>query len=184
MLPAQFEPTGSYSPRVFDRTRGYRLLAHAEIEACLEDLVTSLINDAYSEWLLDRQPRQSLFALLAYHEGTLGPVPDAISSTGSSARPLRARVKDARDAYVTRVRRNNGIRERDVLRLLLPVGVLESELDSAWLQEIDAFGEARGDAAHQALRTQQPPDPATEYEVVCDVVAGLRKIDARLTALA
>ena len=38
MLPEKFSPTGDYSDRQLDRARGFRLLAHAEIEAFLEDI--------------------------------------------------------------------------------------------------------------------------------------------------
>ena len=184
MLPSAFDPTGSYSDRVYDRVRGYRLLVHAEIEAFLEDAVLSVAKQAYTDWLVDRRPRQSLIALLAYHEGSTDPVPDAISKTGASSTPLRSRIKDATDAHSTWVRmKNNGIREKNVLRLVLPVGILESDLDAAWLQTIDGFGSARGDTAHQALRTQQPHDPAAEARTVKEIVEGLRKLDARLVAL-
>jgi len=185
MLPAKLDPTRSYTPREYDRTRGYRLLVHAELEACLEDLVIGVANQACKSWTLDRRPRQCLIALLAYYEGNLGAVPDEISNAGSSTKPLRTRLKVARDNYVTWVRmNNNGIRESNILRLVLPVGVLESDLDAGWLQTMDAFGSARGDTAHQALRTQQPPDPTAEYQTVQDIVAGFRKVDAKLSALA
>jgi hypothetical protein len=143
------------------------------------------VNGAYGAWQIDRRPRQCLIALLAYHEGDLGPMPEEISASRASATPLRTRLKHARDQYTQWVQtKNNGIREPNVLRLLLPTGVLESDLDPGWLQTIDGFGNARGDTAHQALRTQQPPDPATEHQTVAAIVAGLRKVDARLTELA
>jgi hypothetical protein len=182
MLPSSFDPTGSYSLRQFDRARGYRLLAHAEIEACLEDLAIGHLNDAFDAWMVDRRPRTCLIALLAYHEGNLGEIPTTISGTGTSATPLRSRMRDARDQYIRWVRtQNHGIREANILRLLLPVGIMESDLDQAWLQQIDAFGSARGDTAHQALRTQQPPDPSNEYQTVRGIVAGMRKVDRLLS---
>lgn len=159
-------------------------MAHAEIEACVEDLATGVASTACNLWLADRRPRQCVISLLAYHDGKLGNIPSTISETGTSESPLRVRVAAARDQYIRSVKtQNHGIREENILRVLLPVGVLESDLDSAWLQEIDAFGSARGDTAHQALRTQQPPDPAAEYATVRRIVVGLRKVDTRLAAL-
>jgi hypothetical protein len=185
MLPAQFDPTGSYSDRQFDRARGFRLLAHAEIEACIEDLATSTATAAYSSWFIDRQPRQCLLALLAYYEGALFKMPSEISTNRASESPLRVRVKAAKDHYVNwATSQNHGIREENILRLLLPVGILESDLDPAWLQLVDAFGTDRGATAHQARRTQHPPDPATELQTVRGIARGLRTIDERLSALA
>lgn len=184
LLPRPFDPTGSYTDRQFDRTRAYRLLAHAEIECCIEDLATTAVNRACSSWQADRRARQCVIALLAYHEEGLGPVPEEISTSRASPRPLRARVEIARQTYNDWVRnKNHGVREKNVLRLLLPAGVLESDLDPAWLQIIDGFGDARGDTAHQPQRTQQPPDPASEYNTVSAIVAGMRKLDILLTEL-
>jgi hypothetical protein len=70
-----------------------------------------------------------------------------------------------------------------LLRLLLPVGVQEHELDRTWLATIDSFGSVRGDTAHQAMRTQQPPDPANELAIVRQIVTGLRQLDELLTNL-
>lgn len=182
MLPKTFDPTGSYSKRQFDQARGYRLLAHAEIESCLEDLAVTTVNGAYKAWQFDRKPRKCLISLLAYHDGKLGGLPD--SKTAAEDTPLRDRLDDAHKAYVQRIMMtNHGIREANVLSILLPTGILESDLDSAWLQTIDAFGAARGGTAHRAGQTVQPPDPKSEYDTVTVIVTGLRKIDERLRKL-
>lgn len=186
-LPRTFSPTGQYTDRQYDQARGYRLLAHAEIEACIEDLVADLVTTAYKAWQTDRRPRACIIALLAYHGESLGPVPEGISTRpgGASETPLRVRVDIARKVYVNHVRQpNNGVREKDVLKLLLPVGILESDLNSAWLQTIDSFGDLRGTTAHQALKTQQPLDPAQELRMVTEIVTGLRAIDEKLQNLA
>ena len=44
----------------------------------------------------------------------------------------------------TNVQQNHGIRTKNVLSLALPVGIFESDLDAAWLTEMDAFGVDRG----------------------------------------
>src|SRR5690242_16726393 len=72
LLPAKFDPTSPYSDRQYDRVRGYRLLAHAEIEACIEDLVRDTVIAAWTGWSTDARPRTCLMALVAYYEGDLG----------------------------------------------------------------------------------------------------------------
>lgn len=183
MMPATLDPTGSYSERQFDRVRGFRLLAHAEIEACIEDLAMSAINSAYKAWKTDRKPRQCLLSLVAYHDASLGAVPETIQNGGSTT-PLRERIDVARKDYVAWVRgKNHGVRERNLLKILLPVGVLESDLDSAWLQIMDSFGEDRGRLAHSARQIQQPPDPSDELRTIAAIVAGVKRLDICLQAL-
>jgi hypothetical protein len=186
-LPRKFDPTGSYSPRVIDRARAYRLLAHAEIEACVEDLARDLADTQYRAWETDRKPRTCLLALVSFYDSAKLPdVPEAMPASLGRATPgfMKARIETARAAYMRRVAANNGVKEKDLLQLLLPVGVQEYELDRTWLATMDSFGSARGDTAHQSFKTQQPPDPASELALVGHVVAGLRKVDDVLGRLA
>jgi hypothetical protein len=182
VLPKSFDPTGSYPARIHDRARGFRLLAHAEIEACLEDLAVDTVNAVYTDWLQDRRPRTTLTALATFSEKRFSP-PEALPPD-PKALPLRMRLDEARKAYVTWVKmKNNGIREENVLRILLPVGIREFELDAAWLATIDSFGQARGATAHSAGRPQTPPDPAAELQTVRDIVKGITPLDRRLNQL-
>lgn len=181
-LPRKFNPTGAYPARIFDRTRGFRLLAHAEIEACLEDLGVATVNAAFEGWMVDKRPRATLIALLAFTEkksvGIAGSLP------AESKHTLQGRLDELRNAYVGMIRGyNNGIREKDVLRILLPAGIREQEIDPAWLEAIDAFGRARGSTAHGAGKPQTPPDPASELKTVRAIVNGLIPLDQRLSAL-
>lgn len=182
LLPKTFDPTGTYSDRVYDRARGFRVLAHAEIESCVEDLGIDTVNAAYEAWKLDRKPRSALIALLAYSQRNLGGPPAGLGQGGAG--PLRDRMKTVRDDYVRYVKiDNNGIKEANVLAVLLPAGILESDLDPAWLSTIDSFGARRGDTAHGTGGTQQPPDPAQELNTVRSILSGLARLDEKLAHL-
>lgn len=181
-LPAKFDDTGAYSDRIFDRTRGFRVLAHAEIEACLEDLGVETVNSAFRAWSTDQKPRTTLTALMTFSRSKGLGVPDELQR--EQEHTLRGRLDTVRKAYVNWVKtENHGVREANVLGILLPAGIREHEIDSAWLEKIDSFGSARGDTAHRAGRPQVPPDPKSELETVRDIVAGLVPLDARLSAL-
>jgi len=79
---------------------------------------------------------------------------------------------------------NHGIKERNVLKLLLPVGIREHEIETAWLATIDSFGSDRGTTAHQsASKPQALPDPKSELETVKAIVKGMIPIDRRLAEL-
>jgi hypothetical protein len=181
-LPAKFHETGVYPDRVFDRTRGFRVLAHAEIEACLEDLGVETVNAAFSAWTQDQKPRTTLTALMTFTRAKSLGVPEVLQR--ESKYTLRARLDSHRKTYVNWVKmENHGVRESNVLGILLPAGIREHEIDSAWLEKIDAFGSARGNTAHQAGRPQTLPDPKDELQTVRTIVQGLVPVDARLSAL-
>jgi hypothetical protein len=181
-LPAQFDETGAYADRIFDRTRGFRVLAHAEIEACLEDLGVETVNAAFQGWSTDQKPRTTLTALMTFARSKGLGVPDELQTEPRYT--LRGRLDDVRKAYVNWVKtENHGVRESNVLGILLPTGIREHEIDRAWLERIDSFGSARGNTAHRAGRPQAPPDPKSELETVRSIVNGLVPIDARLSAL-
>lgn len=187
LLPSAFDPTSPYTPRQVDRTFAYRLLAHAELEHCLEQLVVFTVAEAWSRYRSDHKPRTSLLALVAYYEGQLGGPPETLQPGAVAKKVLSSldeRIDKARHHHVGFVvRQNNGMTERNVLRLLMPVGVHGHELDPAWLNDVEAFSVARGSAAHQSGRVQQIPDPETEYKRVHSIARGMRHIDERLTNL-
>ena len=182
LLPRSFDPTGSYPEFVYDRARGYRLLAHAELEACLEDVVFNLATDSVKEWISTGNVSQVLLSLLAFCEGKQEGVPRSLPQTGPPE--LQCRIDRARAKFCSYVRHeNHGLREVNILRLLLPVGVREVDIDRVWLNTIDSFGQYRGDVAHRSMKTVQPPDPLNEYQTVTQIRDGVKVIDTKLMAL-
>ncbi len=181
-LPKQFDPTGSYTPRQSDRARAFRLLAHAEIESYLEDVVKEAANVAFEMWRTGAGISSSLVAMIAFVDENLGAVPETKDLTGE--RELTKRIRLSRDKFNKYAfARNHGITERDVLKLLLPVGISEKDIDSTWLATIDSFGQSRGRTAHRSKRVDQPPDPRNEYEIVSQIIDGLMVIDQELLEL-
>ena len=179
LLPKQFDPTGSYRPRQFDRARAFRLLTHAEIEWYLEQVVFETANKAYDIWSTRGLITEPIVAMLAYHEGQTSTIPETLSGAGPP--DLQNRIQKSRDYINTYARvRNNGIRERQILRLLLPVGIKEADIDPVWLSTTDSFGHNRGESAHRSNKVTNPPDPQNELTTVMQVVDGLLNIDELL----
>ena len=75
---------------------------------------------------------------------------------------------------------NHGIRERNILRLLLPIGINEYDIDTTWLSTTDSFSQDRGESAHRSNRVANPLDPKTEHDRVGQILEGLMAIDHRL----
>lgn len=173
MLPKAFSPTGDYSPVQLDKARGYRLLVHAEIEAFLEDRATDLASRAFNGWRADFKPRHTITALLAFcriADKNYGTVAECVGAAFATFN------------YV--IRHNHGVKEEDVLRFLLPVGVEKTQLDATWLSTLSSFGTARGEIAHSSVRAHQPIDPRTEYDTVTNkILPGLKILDELMTAI-
>ncbi len=186
MLPVRLARPEDFTPREYDRARGFKLLAHAEIEAFLEQRVVDTVNAAHTAWKCDQKPRHCLIALVAYREKGFGGVPASVTNDGKKSRDLllRDRINEARKEFTTFVSQNNhGIREKNVLKLLLPVGLREHQLPSDWLEQMNSFGDSRAEAAHGSA-VKYRPDIKGEWEQVVAILTGLKKVDQELTKLA
>jgi hypothetical protein len=177
--------TGDYTAAEYDRTRAFRVLAHAEIEACLEDIAFAVADTSNKKWQIDRRARKSLLALMAYYEGKRE-LPSLLIPGKRTPQELRHLIENARNEYCNRLRQdNNGIREANILAILLPVGITLAQINSTWLATTDSFGQDRGATAHQsAVRSTSLPDPKAESSTVGQVVSGLAGIDELLLVLA
>ena len=181
LLPKVFSPTGSYYVQQYDKVRAYRLLAHAEVESYLEDRAREVAMSAYNKWQINHRPRSVLISLLAFHLQQDGLSAQKMKEVLAGARQhTDDSVKSANQAYNKMLSDNNGIKEENILRILLPLGIEATDIDSVWLTTIHDFGKQRGETAHTSIRTQQPPDPQSEFRIVSDIVVGLKKIDQKL----
>ncbi len=48
---------------------------------------------------------------------------------------------------------------------------------------MDLFGENRGGWAHTSVKTQQPPDPLSQWKDVNFLLGGLKDLDERVSKL-
>ncbi len=190
LLPP-LNPTGEYSD--FDRigTAAYRVLVHAEIESYLEDRALEIAHHAHRAWKLGVVTRP-LLALLAFsgHEmalppRTLSPPQPTQAKTWSDHIEVDNKVQCALTTYNHEVRVNNhGIREANLLRLLLPIGISPAKLDPMLLVQLDSYGAKRGEVAHSSLTSvKQALDPQTEVSDVQQLLAEIDKLDDELSNL-
>ena len=179
LLPKKFDPTGSYSERQIDRTAAFKLLAHAEIEWYLEEIVVETANWAFDNWQQRGLVTEPLVAMLTYVDGDLG-LPPKIRPSGSN-RDLDKRLETAKNRLNAYAKgNNNGIREENILRLLLSVGISEVDIDQTWLATTNSFGQRRGEIAHSSKQIYSPPNPEDELNTVNQIVNGLLDIDDKL----
>ncbi|MFJ4715660.1 HEPN domain-containing protein [Streptomyces sp. NPDC088785] len=184
-LPERFEPTGSYEQCVHEHARAFRVLAHAEFESFIEDRVVEVIDLAVTQWQAGSEVSSVLVAALAYRESAFSmpaSLADANAKRGKYPE-LAERIEHTRtEIYRYARHQNHGIKERNLLRMLLPVGVLESDLNTTWLSQTDAWATERGEAAHKAGKVQVQLDPRKEFLTVSKILDGFREVDEMLAA--
>ncbi|PKN79804.1 MAG: hypothetical protein CVU47_09995 [Chloroflexi bacterium HGW-Chloroflexi-9] len=186
-LPLQFSETGEYAPELQDDFRAFRVLAHAEVEHCLETLSKQAAEQAVVQWRRDQVPtRVVVTLLLAYVPLQLYDLWDAqasprigrplvVSSSGATptadavvAAGLREHLKVIND--------NHGLQSQYVTRLFQPVGLRRRDFDESWLADLDSFGALRGSSAHTSAIVAKSINPKDEMDRVQRVIAGVREL--------
>lgn len=188
MLPAKFSPTGTYSERLQDRARGYRLLVHAEIEAYIEDMAITVITDRIRKWKHSRTPSNLLLAFLAcFHSGWIEYDERhnlRIIELAKSRKKIKNTVNEiidmAQTQFVNQLKDNHGVRENNLKILIPPTGIELNDLDQTWIADIDDFGKVRGEIAHKAKSTTGSINPQDEYNKVTNLLRGIKDLDEKL----
>lgn len=188
----KISPTGLYSDRQLALTLAYRVLAHAEIEAYLEDRVWEVVIDAKKDWDNTGQTHRTLICLLAFSGQMMDTPPNTLTPTNSGQDAWKKKLKISKkidlsiSCFNGVIKQNHGVKEANLLALLLPIGIDSGDLDPAWLATMNTFGEQRGLVAHSSAtsyRTVQPPDPATELSTVRQIAQGLLQVDELINNL-
>ena len=182
LLPT-ISPSGKYTPNQYDLARSYLILCHAEVESYLEDITLSVLHSAKKRWTSENRAGRCLTALLMYEEKKM-PTPislDKKKPNETMSGFISNAVKN-HERFITR--ENHGVKETNILRLLLPVGLLESDLDPVWLSSMNSFGVSRGVIAHSSARhVSTPPDPLSAKNSVASVLGGLMLIEPKIVKL-
>ena len=160
-------------------------MAHAEIEAFLEDRCRIKANSTLKKYRIDRNPKSVLLNIMAFHlvQDQLGR--DRIKAIYAAKKNhCDDALTNANTAYNKTLSGNQGIREENMLRMILPLGLDPVLVDATWLNTLDTFGANRGEIAHTSIRTQQQIDPQNELKTVESLVKGLEILDGLIEKLA
>lgn len=189
-IPTTFSPEGNYTPNQMDLAKGYRFLAHAEVEAYLEDRCEEIRLLAISEWHRESRTSVPLLAMLVYWNANWSYDSDLAKESKFNKIPPKENGKDisfginrAAMAYCNIIKYNNGIKSDNLRKLLPPVGVDFADLDSSWLALMDSFGESRGIVAHSSASATKEINPQDELNSVSQLRAGLISLDEKFDFL-
>ena len=134
-------------PSKYDFRQGdaYLIAAHAAIEFYLEELCRMAVYRAVKAYESRNQRGQLLRDLCASHFGrNVGLLPRSEFNFAQGV----FEVDDTVKWYIKRISENEGLKRKNVLSLLLPLGFGEPDIDTVWIADMEAFGKHRGDIAH------------------------------------
>ena len=180
------------TPRLSVRALAFRVLSHAEIEHYIEERAAEIALAADTAWKDRRHVSETTLCLLAFSGLSLAKLPATLRPPRANQRDWSEFVKpDARlsasvTTYIRRVRQeNHGIKEENLLSLLLPIGFPSDELDELLIAELNDFGTKRGRAAHISVSNHVTAgvNPFDEDDQVRRIVLGLRAIDLKLDVM-
>jgi len=193
LLPKNFDPAGNYPTRVLTATLAYRVLSHAEIESYLEDRAFETALIAVKAWQDKRKASKTLLGLLAFSGQDIESPPISVdlsqpiqSVAWEDKIQLSNRIELAMNVFSYAVKNNHGIKENNIHRLLLPIGIEFHELDPVLLADLNSFAEERGEVAHlssRKYRTKQQINPKDELGRVKSIIARLINIDKAIDKL-
>lgn len=170
LLP-RIRPLGNYTLREQDQIRAFRLLAHAEMEAFLEEAAVAIVDAAQKRYKASTKPNRVMKALWQ----TFGR--EGLPRGGADAYEVASK------RYTNQVKKNNGLKEQNICSMFLPLGIDHGVLDLTWLASMDSFGSKRGQVAHSSFKVQSMLDPAVEGAEVRQLMAGIGIFDQNLGSL-
>jgi hypothetical protein len=182
LLPGKFDPTGTYrgAERTHLRAVSFRILVHAEIESFIEERSHELFDAALKAWTNHRVPSRVLSALLAFSGHSMPTPPSRLGALGKKDYDdideilFRAKRHWKEGVY----KKNNGVKEANVLALLLPLGIDGGDFETTLLADLTSFGGSRGAVAHKSsVGVTIYADPKSEYDQANQLVTALASID-------
>lgn len=148
--------SGDYSKKESDLIRAYVLLVHAEIEAYFEDVAQAKAQKVVADWKLNRTKSNCLLSIVTFMGG------DLKWENKSEQDKVETRISKTVAHYIGILKKNHGIKAKNIRNILLPLGIEEHQLDPAWLGTMDSFGATRGKIAHSTISVQSQIDLVSE----------------------
>ncbi|MBL0934562.1 MAG: hypothetical protein IBJ07_07405 [Rhizobiaceae bacterium] len=187
LLPRRFRIAGNYDDEVFTGVVAFRVLCHGAIEEYFEERAIEIARLAHIG--LRDHGRMSITAasLVAFSGVEMRLPPETIdppqhnkASTWANEIEFREKVGACASRYIARLKgENHGVREKNLLSILIPIGVDQSKIDRLFLSEIDNFGKMRGEYAHSGVvkHVKKRPNPKDELDKMNKLIDMIKFVD-------
>lgn len=171
LLPA-VKISGNYTKKESDQIRSYVILVHAEIEAYFEDMASEKAQKSLDLWRTTRRKSNCLLSIMTFC------AKDIIWDTKPDRHSIESRINKTVIHYLNLLGKNHGVKSKNIRKILLPLGVEESEFDQTWLNIMDDFGKKRGSFAHTTHSVQSQIDLQTEKNRVdVQIIPEITRLD-------
>lgn len=174
-LPINNAPNIHYTKKEEDNIRAYLLLVHAELEDYFETISRDKAKNALNKWLSNNKYNsQILLSLSCFVEQT-----QRIKQQQTVEDKLRQIV----GVFCETIKNNNGIKEKNIKELLLPIGIKNTDLNTTWLNTLNSFGSKRGEFAHTAATVSIVPNHNDIKRDVQNILIELKDLDKIIKTL-
>ncbi|MBX8555046.1 hypothetical protein K5D43_11205 [Pseudomonas cichorii] len=175
LITKEFSDIGDYPEHIKDMARGYRLLAHAEIESYLEDVVGQIADKALARWQTSDVGSRELISVLA----ALKSDSEVSDKQLVALKTTEQTVNYSFVLFKKRITKNNGIKEKDIKALMAPIGLDVEALIPELVPLLDSFGTKRGEVAH-STSLKKEINPKDEVSDVKNIHGYLDKLDQQM----
>lgn len=172
LLPKE-KPLGDYTMKELYLVNCYVFLIHAEIESYIEDFAKRKMTLAWENWEKKRKSSICIEAVLSFlpiNNETFG------KKEKENTYSLESRINNSVTQYNKILADNNGIRRKNLLNILLPLGVEIKQLDETWLNVMDEFGKKRGEIAHNSIVKTQIDLKTEKNKINMQILPELKKL--------
>lgn len=167
-----FLPSDSSLPKNQYELRAFKLLVHAEIESYIEYVVLEVWNKCNTAWTTKKKVIAPLEFLIMYTASRFEANDQQLTKEN--------RITQILTSFKTLIASNNGIKKKNILQLVIPLGIDYLSIDETWLTTIDSYGSSRGYVAHNSFSVHQQLDRNDELNNLDLVLKGIKKIDIKL----
>lgn len=133
------------SERELDLCRGYKILCHAELEYYFEEVARMILNEGLLCWKSEKKVTLPIVGLLGNYE--------KIETNDN----IDTKINKVANDYLVRVLKgNHGIKEENLKKIYVNLGIDTSEFDLMWIMALSSYGSSRGTIAHTSAMAQNP----------------------------
>lgn len=145
---------GRYSVHELTQCRAFITFCHAEVEIYLETMANKVVDAAERHWRRHSRVTNAVAAMMAYRISKEMTLPENPAEQGRSS--FKTLVGKAISNQRSSIKRNNGIKPKNLSELYLPIGMNPEHFDETLLIQLKSLGERRGDHVHQNSQVSLP----------------------------
>lgn len=146
---------GRYTRHELTQCRAFITFCHSEVEIYLETMALRAVDRAEKKWQNKGKIINAAAAMVAYRGIKEVSLPDDPTNQAGRNR-FSTIIGGAIAAHRASIRRNHGIKRKDIAELYIPLGLDPTQFSETLLIQLDKLGSRRGDHVHQSSKVSLP----------------------------